>query len=172
MTEQNILPENHGGWWLSHNGTSTGPYDDAHILRGIKTGAISPLNFVCPVGETQWKPLTKWPQFAELICVTAESPPPPLNNSLPVTHPASVNNYDDLPWYRKSVVNTILIIASLLTGGLFPGTVIVCISVLSGEIYYNKKDDQGNLKTWHWSNKVVAILLLLLNIASLAQILK
>ena len=55
-------------------------------------------------------------------------------------------------------------IASLLTCGFVPGTLVVCVLVLSGNIYYNKKDEFGNLKTWGAGNKVVAVILLGINL--------
>jgi len=79
--------------------------------------------------------------------------------------------YDQLPWYRKSGVNTVLILVSLLTCGMIPGTLVVCINALTGEIYFDKIDEKGNLKKWHWTNKVVAVVLLAINIAQLVRVL-
>jgi len=36
----------------------------------------------------------------------------------------------------------------------------VCIIVLTGDIYYNEFDAQGNIKKWGIANKVVAALIL------------
>lgn len=86
---------------------------------------------------------------------------------LPSNTPGEFTDYNQLPWYRKSGVNSGLILASILTCGLFPGIFIVCIVLSTGEVYFNKKNEQGYLKKWHWGNKIIAILLLLLNIANL-----
>jgi len=78
--------------------------------------------------------------------------------------PVRYRDYSEVPWHRKSSSNGILILINLLTCGLVPGTFLVCCFVLTGDIYYNKKDDQGNLKTWSWGNKVAAIILLAINV--------
>jgi hypothetical protein len=72
-----------------------------------------------------------------------------------------------IPWHRRSSVNSLLIVASILSGGLFPGVMFVCLFVLTGDIYSNNYDANGNLKTWGWGNKVAAIILLILNVISL-----
>ena len=92
--------------------------------------------------------------------------PPPIDGE----NVKQFSDYKQLPWYRRSGVNSGLILASILTCGLVPGTIVVCINALTGEIYFNKKDDQGNLKKWHWTNKVVAVLLLMLNVAQLIRL--
>ena len=71
--------------------------------------------------------------------------------------------YTDLsqvPWYRKSGSNSAMIWASLLTCGLFPGTLVVCVLVLTGDIYMSRTDASGYLKTWSRANKIAAIILL------------
>jgi hypothetical protein len=93
------------------------------------------------------------------------APPPVL---VPATE--EFTDYTQLPWHRKSGANSLLILASILTLGLFPGTLVVCVNVLRGEVYYNKKDERGYLKKWHRANKVVAVLLLALNIGRLVQL--
>ena len=79
--------------------------------------------------------------------------------------------YNQLPWYRRSGVNSGLILANILSCGFIPSAIVVCINALTGEIYFNKKDKQGNLKTWHWANKVAAVILLLLTMARLVELL-
>ena len=90
---------------------------------------------------------------------TPSSPPP--------TPGAPYREYWQVPWHRKSDVNSALILLSIFTCGIIPGILLVCIFVLTGDIYYDKKDDRGNLKTWSPGNKIVAVILLLFNIASL-----
>jgi len=85
-------------------------------------------------------------------------------------------SYDDIPWYRKSDSCSAIILAhvgmmffgrcvpfvSLL--GIFTtiGVIGVCVVVLTGPIYYNKRRKDGTLKTWSGANKVAAVILLIL----------
>ena len=73
------------------------------------------------------------------------------------------SDYNEVPWHRKSGWNSFLILLSFLTRGFFPGTLLVCIFVLTGDVYYKEKDEHGNLKTWSWGNKVAATILLIIN---------
>jgi hypothetical protein len=72
--------------------------------------------------------------------------------------------YSDVPWLRKSGTNTVFLVAHLLTCGCLPLLLLTCIMLVTGDIYYNDVDVQGNLKTWSFANKVVAVLLLLFNV--------
>lgn len=77
-------------------------------------------------------------------------------------------DYSEVPWYRKSSSNTLLILLSFLTFGFVPGVLIVCIIVLTGDVYLDRRDKDGNLERWSWGNKVVAVILLFFNIMYLA----
>ena len=76
--------------------------------------------------------------------------------------------YCDLPWYRKSGVNSLFTLLGFFC--FTPLLLIVCINCLTGDIYYDKFDDEGCLKKWHWANKLVAFILLILNILFLLAI--
>jgi len=78
--------------------------------------------------------------------------------------------YREVPWYRRSGSNGFLILLNLLSGGFIPGTLLVCIFVLTGDIYYKHYDKDGNLQTWSWGNKIVAVILLLINIVYLGYV--
>jgi hypothetical protein len=71
------ITDNGQQWWLSNQGTPAGPYGEAFLLAGIKTGTISPQTHVCPIGGQEWKRLSQWPAFASACPVAAASPPPP-----------------------------------------------------------------------------------------------
>jgi len=79
-------------------------------------------------------------------------------------------NYNEVPWHRRSGFNSLLILINFLTGGFIPGILLVCIFVLTGDIYYRHYDNEGNLKTWGWGNKIAAVILLIINIAYLGYI--
>ena len=80
----------------------------------------------------------------------------------------TMDAFSNIPWYRRSAVNSFLILVNVLTGGLVPGILLVSIIVLTGDVYYYELDETGHVKTWSRGNKVTAIILLLINIAVLS----
>jgi hypothetical protein len=101
---------------------------------------------------------------------TSALPPPPV--LAPMSSPALGNFYDDydkVPWYRKSGINSLLILLNLLSFGFFPGVFFVCICVLTGDIYYKEKGEHG-LKTWGWGNKIAAVVFLIIDIIYLFSV--
>lgn len=84
--------------------------------------------------------------------------------------------YLSQPWYRRNGACSAVILAHLgvvffgrcvpFLGlmGIFTtiGVIVVCISVLTGPVYYNKRRKDGTLRTWGKGNKIAAVLLLLL----------
>ncbi len=70
--------------------------------------------------------------------------------------------YAQVPWYRRaSIVGAITFL------GLFcsPAILFACIVVLTGDVYYDKTDDQGQLKRWSFGNKVAAVIILIIQVA-------
>ena len=85
------------------------------------------------------------------------------------TATVSYRDYSEVPWHRKSSSNTLLILLSFLTFGFVPGNPPrLPLFVLTGDIYYDRLDEDGNLAKWSWGNKIVAIILLVLNVFQLA----
>ena len=75
------------------------------------------------------------------------------------------STYAEVPWYRKSSTNSLFILISIF----FPLLIgLVCILLITGKIYFNKLDVQGNLKTWSVANKVVAFVFLFVQLTFLA----
>lgn len=70
------------------------------------------------------------------------------------------DNYNQVPWYRQSHLNSIFILVHLLTCTAVPLLLITCIALVTGNIYYNQKDESGQLKTWSTANKVLAFIFL------------
>ena len=71
--------------------------------------------------------------------------------------------YEDVHWNRKSWFNGLL----AFFGFFFLFSPLLwwcCINVITGDVYYNDYDEYGNLRTWSKANKVVAFVLLALNI--------
>lgn len=78
-------------WWLSNQGKPTGPHSEAFLLAGLKSGTLSPQMYVCPVGGSEWKPLSQWPVFAA-TCPAIPAPPPPPPLPLPPPPPAPIQS--------------------------------------------------------------------------------
>jgi hypothetical protein len=78
--------------------------------------------------------------------------------------------YQDVPWFRRSPTNTAFILIALFTCGLVPLTLATCVILLTGDVYYNSRDAQGNLAKWSFANKVVAVLILVGNVLRLVAL--
>lgn len=74
----------------------------------------------------------------------------------------NINEYALVPWYRKSIVACLLLMAIILTKGYFPGALFVCIIVFTGDVY--EIDKQGKLMVWGSGNKYAAVILVVLHI--------
>ena len=81
-----------------------------------------------------------------------------------------MNTYKEIPWFRRSGACTGLLLANLLTCGLFPGILIVVVVLLTGDVYYNATEPDGSLKKWRATNKVAAILIALIYLAVVASV--
>ena len=46
-----------------------------------------------------------------------------------------------------------------------PAILFSCIVVLTGDVYYDKADEHGQLKRWSSGNKVAAVIILAINLA-------
>lgn len=71
--------------------------------------------------------------------------------------PATDTDYAALPWYRKSSY-----VSPMTLVGLFCGTMIlvVCVIVLSGDVYYHTRDEAGQFRKWGQGNKIAAVVIL------------
>jgi hypothetical protein len=65
-------------------------------------------------------------------------------------------SYADVPWYRQSGVNNFFVFLGLL--GALPFSVWTCVNLLTGDVYFNKRDENGKLMTWGIVNKLWAVL--------------
>lgn len=65
-------------------------------------------------------------------------------------------DYSQVPWYRQGHVNNIFVALSRF--GCFPLAVITCVSLLTGDVYYDQKGSDGKLRTWSVVNKIWAFL--------------
>jgi hypothetical protein len=75
--------------------------------------------------------------------------------------------YTDVPWQRRSWVNTLFAFVGLT---IFPPLVWwTCFNLITGDVYYNAEQD-GRLITWSRPNKLVAVILLLFHAAMIVNI--
>ncbi len=74
------------------------------------------------------------------------------------------SSYDQVPWYRRSSVNTAFIFIGFGTKGLIPLALVTCILLFTGDIYYKTVDENGNLKVWSRANKFAAAILIFANL--------
>lgn len=79
-------------------------------------------------------------------------------------------DYTQVPWYRQSHLNSIFILIHLVTCATIPLLLITCLTLVTGNIYYNQKDESGNLKTWSTANKVLAFIFLLAPIVMIVSL--
>ena len=94
----------------------------------------------------------------------------------PPAAPRGPSDYKKLPVLRRNEFCSGIILAHvavMFLGGFVPygrflgifttiGVIAVCVSVLTGPVYYNQLLPSGVLKTWGKANKVAAVILLLL----------
>lgn len=68
--------------------------------------------------------------------------------------------YEDVPWYRREPG------ALAFLGVIFCCfvSVALCVICLSGDIYKNAYDKDGNLKVWGIGNKIAAVLILAIQV--------
>jgi hypothetical protein len=65
--------------------------------------------------------------------------------------------FEEVPWYRREPGALVFLLAILFT----PVTIALCVLALTGDIYQNSYDKEGNLKVWGVGNKIAAVLILL-----------
>ncbi len=94
----------------------------------------------------------------------------------PYGPPPSKSDYRTVPMLRRNGFCSGVCVAHLivmLLGGCVPllslfgifttiGVIVVCVVVLTGPVYYDKRNKDGTLKQWGAANKVAAVILLLL----------
>ncbi|MEZ6184017.1 MAG: hypothetical protein R3F62_03285 [Planctomycetota bacterium] len=74
--------------------------------------------------------------------------------------------YEDVPWFRRNGVNSALVVVGLCCS---PSLLVVCVVLLTGDVYVDRHDEDGRLKRWSVANKVVAFAILLLQLAYLGM---
>lgn len=80
-----------------------------------------------------------------------------------LSSPDGYTSIEQVPWYRRSGVNSAFIVINILTFGWIPLILWTCINLLTGDIYMKTTDEDGQLKQWGVANKVIAVFILALN---------
>lgn len=157
----------------SHRWQDAGEWKDFLLNGGTHTQAEVPKSTPPPI------PIHSHETLIEVAKSSGDSathtmPAPNHDHSSAVNHSSYVGAarpneqtlYTDIsqvPWYRRSLINTITLVVSFFLCWVgFLGIFAVCINTLTGDIYYNKKDDVGHLKKWGKGNKIAAIILLVI----------
>jgi hypothetical protein len=143
--------------YISRNGQQLGPYPLDEINRQLSAGILTNSDQAWYEGAATWIPLSTVPGVMP-------TPPLPVSTSSAPTAPTTTGyqDYKQVPWYRRSSVNSVFILLNVLSCGFLPGILVVCIIALTGDIYSNNRDEQGNVKKWGKGNKVAAFILLIL----------
>jgi len=77
----------------------------------------------------------------------------------PLSPADAAQQYASLPWYRKSsYVSPITVLGICCSPAIF----VVCIIVLTGDVYYPQADATGHLKKWGFANKIAAVVILVI----------
>ncbi len=66
--------------------------------------------------------------------------------------------YDEVPWYRREP-GALVFLALLCCS---PVTIALCVIALTGDVYKNGYDKDGNLVVWGIGNKIAAVLILII----------
>jgi len=69
--------------------------------------------------------------------------------------------YEEVPWFRREPGALVFLLAILFS----PVVIAICIIALTGDVYKNNYDQEGNLAVWGTGNKIAAVLLLILQIS-------
>lgn len=147
--------------YICRNNDQLGPYSIDQVNACLRDGSLVRADLAWYEGIADWAPLSTVPGVA------AGPPPPP---PIPVTAPPSLateqtyQSYQDVPWYRRASVNSVFILLNVLSCGWFPGTLIVCAMVLTGDVFAKNPDKPGGAKAWGRGNRIAACILLLLYI--------
>ena len=57
-----------------------------------------------------------------------------------MTRSLPYHEYAEVPWFRKSSTNSALLFVQLVAWPFFPVSIFVCFVLLTGDIFYDKKD--------------------------------
>jgi hypothetical protein len=70
--------------------------------------------------------------------------------------------YEEVPWFRREPGALVFLLAIFCCS---PIIVAICIIALTGDVYKNGYDKEGNLVVWGIGNKIAAVLILIIQTA-------
>ena len=62
-----MTTHSYSDWWLAVDGQPTGPYSEAYLQTAAAGGIIRVDQLVSPVGGSEWKSLSLWPSFQDVV---------------------------------------------------------------------------------------------------------
>ena len=159
---------------ITRDGEALGPYTIEAANQYLISGALNAFDLAWYPGISEWVPLSAVPGITTTKAPSPPLPPafppvppmppaPPPTRSVPQTSMTgqTYTDYSQVPWYRRSSINSLFILINVISFGWIPGILAVCLLVVTGDIYSKSRDDQGNLKRWGKGNKIAAFILLL-----------
>jgi hypothetical protein len=63
--------------------------------------------------------------------------------------------YDEVPWYRREPSGLVFLAALIFA----PVSFALCVVCLTGDVYRESYDEEGNLQVWGVGNKIAAVLI-------------
>jgi hypothetical protein len=69
--------------------------------------------------------------------------------------PDDFYSYQEIPWYRRAWVNNVFVLLGLF--GCLPTAYATCMILMTGEVYENGYDNEGQPKVWGPINRLGAV---------------
>jgi hypothetical protein len=75
--------------------------------------------------------------------------------------------YEEVPWFRREPGALVFLLALFCS----PIIIALCVIALTGDVYKNSYDKEGNLAVWGIGNKIAAVLILIIQTAMYGMLL-
>ena len=129
------------------------------FLRDAPVVKEGPKRPVPPSGGMPMPPVPRTsPQYGPPPVSTSNAP------SVGTGKSGEFARYEDVPWYRRSTINTVFCIfgGTPIIGIIWPLFWFTCAMLFTGDIYMNRADSGGKLVVivWPRSNKILAAFML------------
>lgn len=108
-------------WWMFVNGQTQGPFNRATVQVYLASGQIHSSALLCLEGNSQWLPLSSWPQFTQHVSQPPTGPappPPPLQLVFQPSGPTPLVSTARRPVILSDSVRTTLLYAKVFSPGL------------------------------------------------------
>lgn len=142
-------------WHFIQQDEQQGPVTEEQIKGLIAAGNLNADNLAWCERMVEWKPIGEIAELSVRPRQTESSQDQSKNRT-----PTEYYNYEEVPWSRRSGINSLFVILGIFCMPLF--LLFTVIMLITGDIYYNKYSQNGTLKKWSVANKVIAVFILLL----------